>query len=247
MASRLRPLLVAAVACAVAGGCAGPATTIIPASTAVSSEEPHPRTPPPVAGTPYAADELAYFSEIALGAEFGDSSSTVRKWTRDVRIAVHGNPTDADLATLEDVLGDLNALIDPIELSVVRSGQNVDLYFAPESDFSRIAPEYIPVNMGFFWTWWDSPGDIDQARVLISTTRVTQAERSHLIREELTQMLGLMNDSYAYPDSIFYQDWTETAAYSSLDEAVIVMLYSPGIEPGMDGDDALAVLGRSGR
>lgn len=237
MTARLRPLAVALAACTLAAGCTAPVATTTPATT----------TPPPATGTPYTTEELAYFSQIALGAEYGDSTATVRKWTRNVRIAVHGDPTDADRETLDDVLGDLDSLIDAIDISVVPSGQNVDLYFVPEPDFSRIAPEYVPVNMGFFWTWWDNPGDISSARVLISTTGVTQAERSHLIREEVTQMLGLMNDSYAHEDSVFYQGWTSTSAYSALDEAVIAMLYTPGIEPAMSADEALAILRAASR
>ena len=41
---------------------------------------------------------------------------------------------------------------------------------------------------------------------------------------------------------MFYQGWTETGAYSDLDEMVIEMLYLPEIEPGMDADAAWAVL-----
>ena len=166
----------------------------------------------------------------------------MKKWTTDVRIAVHGDPSKQDLATLDDVLADLNALIDPIELAIVRSGANADIYFAPESEFSSIAPEYIPVNMGFFWTWWDGEGAITDTRILISTTDITQTERDHVIREELTQCLGLMNDSYAHEDSVFYQGWTSTTEYTSIDEDLVEMLYLPEITPGMDAEAALAVL-----
>ena len=245
---------------AILGGCALPglggaeptptASTASTASTAPASPTPSSPTAPPTstpsapapAGHDYSDAALDYFSAIALSTEYGDGAGEVRKWTTDVRIAVHGDPTDEDLSALVDVVADLNALIGPIEIEVVRSEANVDLHFSPETDFAGIAPEYIPVNMGFFWTWWDGDGAITRARILVSTTDITQTEREHIIREEVTQSLGLMNDSYTYVDSIFYQGWTSPTEYTALDESLIEMLYLPEIAPGMPAADALEAL-----
>jgi hypothetical protein len=234
-------------ACGVSGGVTVPATS--------TSAAPSPATPSPTASstTPsvttapphgFSQEAIGYFVEIAFGAEYGGTPEIV-KWTTNVRIAVHGDPTDSDTLALKDVVSDLNALIDPIEISIVTTGQNVDLYFYPEEQFSQIEPAYVPVNMGFFWTWPDDTGSITEAHILISTTRVTQEERNHLIREELTQALGLMRDSYTYDDSIFYQGWTATQDYSDLDRSLIEMLYLPEVTPGMDVGEALAVIPRS--
>ena len=48
----------------------------------------------------------------------------------------------------------------------------------------------------------------------------------HLLREELTQSLGLFNDSWDYPESIFYQAWTTTTEYAPIDSELIDMLYN---------------------
>ena len=50
--------------------------------------------------------------------------------------------------------------------------------------------------------------------------------QKHLLREELTQSLGLRNDSYTYPESIFYSNWTNTTEYTELDKSLIDMLYN---------------------
>lgn len=192
--------------------------------------------------TQYSQAALGYFGEIAFSPEFGTSAGGLVKWTEDVRIAVHGDPTEEDIETLHDVVADLGELIDTIQIEVVDTGQNVDLHFAPEAQFASIEPNYVPVNMGFFWVWWDGGRNITEARILVSTTGVTQAERSHLIREEVTQSLGLMMDSSSYPDSIFQQAWTETQQYSDLDEAVIELLYLPQLTPGMTYEEALAAI-----
>jgi hypothetical protein len=197
--------------------------------------------PPPSSLETYSQSEIDYFLEIALGSEFGSANSVVKKWQEDIRIGVHGSPTAEDMRTLNAVVNELNDLIDGISLEITDRNSNIDIHFAPESQFRSIEPNYRPRNMGFFWTWWRNYS-LNRARILISTEGVTQAERSHLIREELTQSLGLMQDSRRYSDSIFYQGWTSTNQYSDLDRAVISMLYRTDITPGMTRSQVQASL-----
>ena len=57
-------------------------------------------------------------------------------------------------------------------------------------------------------------------------TKENQKAQKHLLREELTQSLGLCNDSWKYDNSIFYQGWTTTNQYSEMDKRLIDMLYN---------------------
>jgi hypothetical protein len=222
-------------------GDGGAATTVATTTTrAVTTTTAAPTTT--LAPISYSAEAIAYFEEVAFGQEFGDAAGEIRKWTHDVRIVVHGDPSDEDLVTLYDVVVDLNAMIGTIVIDIVASDGNFDIHFAPEPEFAAIEPNYVPVNMGFFWVWWDGGGNITDARVLVSTTGLTQPERNHIIREEVTQSLGLMRDSFAFEDSIFYQGWTETQEYSELDELLIEMLYLPEVEPQMTVEEAQAVI-----
>jgi hypothetical protein len=213
-------------------------TTTIAATTTTRAAATTSSTSTTLAVT-YPQAALDYFVEIAFGPEFGGGPQEIRKWTQDVEIVVHGDPNAEDLATLDDVIADLNEIIDTIEIRIVESGGQVDLHFAPEPEFEAIEPNYVPVNMGFFWVWWDGLGNITRTRVLVSTTGLTQEARNHVIREEVTQQLGLMSDSFSYEESMFYQGWTTTQEYSTLDELVIELLYLPEIEVGMAVDQAL--------
>jgi hypothetical protein len=216
------------------------------ASPAVDCDEYLGAVAPPIStGVPaFGYQSVAYFEEIAFGTEYGGGSEVIHRWTDDVAVAVHGDLNEEDRANLCRVLFDINALVDTIDVSIVGSGQNVNLYYAPQSDFKGIEPGYVPGNLGFFYTWWDATGSMTEAKILIATDQVTQAERNHLVREELTQILGLMKDSYAYPDSIFYQEWTEVQEYADIDEDVIAILYLPEIVPGMTPEEARAVIPR---
>ncbi|NET10681.1 MAG: DUF2927 domain-containing protein [Symploca sp. SIO2B6] len=187
---------------------------------------------------PSAEEQIDYFLEIAMGSEYGNASSRIRKWDSDLYIHVQGDPTAQDLTSLQTIVTELNGLIDTVDLHILddsprsRRRANVTMHFVPVTEFSQHVPEYHPGNLGYAWVWWQD-NTIYDATILISTDNVTQQERTHLIREELTQSLGLLQDSFRYEDSIFFQQWTSTAAYSDLDQAIIKMLYHPAIEPGM--------------
>lgn len=193
-------------------------------------------TPPPTAPWRPDAATLQEFEAIAFGGEFSRDRSlqVIRKWATDLRIAIAGRPTQGDLETLERTIADLSGLIAPRRIRLERQNSNVAIHFVPTAEFRRIEPNYVEGNRGFFYVWWNNRSEITRSRILIATDGITQAERSHLIREELTQSLGLMNDSWRDPASTFYQGWTATQTYTDRDRAIIRLLYDPRIQPGMN-------------
>ena len=191
----------------------------------------------------YEPKVIDYFIEVALGAEFGDSVPVIKKWNNDIRIKINGEPTEADMQTINDIVNDLNELLYGIKVKIVEKNENVNIAFSPESDFTSIDPNYIPTNYGFFWALWhDDNYVIYNANIMVSSADITQAERSHLIREELTQSLGLMNDSNIYEDSIFYQEWTDVTNYSAIDKTIIELLYLKKITAGMNKEQVISFL-----
>jgi hypothetical protein len=190
----------------------------------------------------YSEEEIDYFFETVLGSEFGASEPLIHKWTDDIRINVNGIPTAEDLNTLGQVISELNDLVDDISLVLVDGRPNIEIYFTTVESFASIEPNYVPGNMGFFWIYWDSNKALYSGRILIASEEISQQERSHIIREELTQSLGIMNDSYSYEDSIFYQGWTDTLSYAPIDRTVISLLYDPGLLPGMTREEVEGVL-----
>ena len=183
-----------------------------------------------------------YFLEISLGSEFGNRQARIKKWRQDIHIQVKGQPTQTDLQTLRQVIEELDGLISP-EIKITDNDANVDIHFIPERQFSKTEKHYKPRNLGFFWARWDpATYEIYRARILISSTGITQQERNHLIREELTQSLGLMNDSNRHPDSIFYQPWSRITNFSETDKSIIRLLYQEDIQPGMNRSDIIQQL-----
>lgn len=190
----------------------------------------------------YSEQAIEYFQEIAFGSEWGDTDYPVRKWNSNPRIQVYGNPSEEDLNALNQTISDINSLQDRIELKRVDSDPNIKIYFVPLEDFSQYHNNPKPGNWGLFYYWWKPEKFvIDEAKILISTDKPTQQARAHLVREEITQSLGLPRDSYSYPKSIFYQEYTSVPNYTELDKKLIQMLYEDEIKAGMSQTEAIEV------
>jgi len=179
----------------------------------------------------YTQEEIEYFNEIALKSEYSnDNNGQPSKWKSDVNIFVQGQKTPELMAELERIVSELNSIIDPININVVndKSDANLIMLFDSQYEYHKLAPlskEYTEDNWGMFII--NSGKDIYRGTMYIDVVRCTDLQgQKHLLREELTQSLGLKNDSYKYENSIFQQRWTEVTEYAPIDIKVIEMLYN---------------------
>jgi hypothetical protein len=197
---------------------------------------PEPPEFPPADGT-FSQAEIDYYVEIALGSELGNASRRVRKWGEEVVLEVRGAPGEADRAELERVVTELNGLLAEPEVRIAGPGEGGQavIHFAPESTFEEIDSRYVPVNLGFVWITWDGSDRIRTGLVLVDNTdRIDQATRNHLIREEVTQMLGLLQDSPRISGSIFFGSFRPSPTeYLPIDRAVLRMHGDPRVQRGM--------------
>ena len=185
----------------------------------------------------------AYFSEIVFDAEYNTSSSyDLHRWEGPIRVRVYGNPTDEDLQTLDSHIAALGEVDGMPSISRVTLNENIELYFVPLHRIKDYIGGYVEGNWGFFKCWWNSDQQLTYSQIAISTDVTNQKQRNHLILEEFTQALGMMQDSYLYKDSIFYGKWTEIQALSALDWEIVRMTYSPLLDSGMSEAVAVHVL-----
>lgn len=190
---------------------------------------------------PFPCQDLKRLKTITLKREFSRSSRRVQKWENDIYIRVRGTPTKADLKTLAQVAQEINALQGQIKLHIQASStplekDNIEMIFAPYKDFKKIDSRVRPRNKGYFIAEQDK-SIIYTSKILIASTKVNQQERNHLIREELTQSLGLYYDTRDQPDSIFEAKWTTVQNYSAQDKRLIQLLYSPALKAGTHKQD----------
>lgn len=190
---------------------------------------------------PYSSQSVQYFKEIAFGSEFNDFSSNqaIKKWNSEVRIQLHGSYNREDEQELANIISELKELTG-LSIRQVTSNANMNIYYVAQNEFSRIFPNY-QVNspqIGFFSIHWDPSNN----NILSATIAVKESLegnlRKHILREEVTQSLGLAKDSYQYTNSIFQQS-TQSAPiqYARIDKEVIRILYDPRIRAGMTKQD----------
>ena len=169
---------------------------------------------------------IDYYNEVVMNSEFDGSVSEPTKWTTDMKIYVEGQPSSELLSELKRVVGELNDIINPIDLIIVnnKSEANMFVYFGSANNFANMYPSLdrnrLENNWGYFTV------GVNKGKMYVDITRANNEEQKHLLREELTQSLGLLNDSNKYPESIFYQDWTTTTKFAPIDRELIDMLYN---------------------
>ena len=150
---------------------------------------------------------LDYLIEVAFGTEFGEDREEAKliKWTKpQVTIKKYGNFNQYLANCLDQIIADFNALSETTKLGITDSDNDIDLYLVPKEQFTEIEPGYVPGNEGFFYITWDKDNVIISSTILINSVgQIGDKARCHLMREELTQSMGLGQDSDKYSDSIF--------------------------------------------
>jgi len=210
------------------------------------------------------ADLLRHFDVVAFGNEMtGKRFDIVRKWGVPVRIGLFGTRPPPYLDTyVENTVGDLRRITGhPIELyyatSMTQAGTlpgdidvgnvNVVLFYGRGED--------IPAAVGKFWkndpdtfrrlmqqatcfaNYSARQGEIVSAVVVIPASLPESFVQACVV-EELTQILGLPNDSNEVSPSIF----NDTSRYFDLtghDRWLLRALYQTDIVPGMAREEAL--------
>lgn len=151
---------------------------------------------------------------------------------------------------LEGIIAEINSLSSGITLRRVstQAESNYLIYFGNRTtyytQYEPAVASLVEANYGVFWVNWDGRYRIYRGSMYVDTERTEHIDcQKHLLREELTQSLGMMQDTDDYPSSIFYQSWTCSPRYSDLDKQLIRWQLSPSIKPGMTREDLLSLWG----
>lgn len=183
-----------------------------------------------IASEGYSTSTKNYFKEICYGSEFGSENASVVRWEKNMKIFVSGQKPDYLINELNSIVSELNSIIDPIQITFVnnKSDANYVIYFCSASQYGNAEPAaapYVEDNYGLFIV--NRTDEIKSGSMYVDIYRCNTIDvQKHILREELTQSLGLMKDSYSHVNSIFYQGWTETTSYAPIDVELIEILYN---------------------
>ncbi len=187
----------------------------------------------------YEIDVIEYFKEVALGFEFGNASKITRKWESELKIFVDGEPNSELLDELDDILLQINELAkNGFQIVIVEepSISNFYIFFGTGTDYAQLYPSQsglVGSNWGLFSLYWNSDNQFTTGHMYVDIVRADMNEQKHLLREELTQSLGLARDSQKYTESIFQSSWTITNEYAEIDKDLIRLLYHPDMKIGL--------------
>lgn len=191
---------------------------------------------------------LEYFEEVVLHVEYpgeGGNPALVQKWTDPIYYRILGEPTEEDLAVLNDFFAQLNEIPgfpgiyaateqDPVNLTIGFWDQetfDAAFYDMLQGDYATGATQ--------FWYYTDT-NDIYTARIGYRTD-ISQAERNSILIEEIVNTLGI-TDTVLRTDSIVYQYSDENLALSDVDWIILKLLYDPAIRCGMDFDSCSRII-----
>lgn len=214
------------------------------------------------------ADLARNFEKVALNREYrreggvlieAETPTTISRWTQPVRYqVVGGGVTPVDLLEYRSFAQRLQTLTG-LPVIEVDAEPNVSiLILGPEerADFiDSLEKDGLAERMPLVVEWArevrypcigqvgyldvDS-GEISGAMIVIKA-ELQGVFRTSCIHEELTQALGLMNDSDEVRPSIFNDD-QEFALLTEHDEYLIRILYDRRLHPGMTAEEVRAAL-----
>ena len=173
-----------------------------------------------------------YYEEITSGSELDGFSKEKFKFYKDVKIYIYGEKNDTLISELNKIVGELNDLIETINVSIISDSTkaNVKVYFGSAEYFcskrsDKLVHDLSKYAQGFVLAF-PCYGVLNGSSVFVNTAVIDNMTRKkHVLREELTQAFGFCHDSYKYPDSIFYENFSSVTEYSELDKLVITRHY----------------------
>ncbi len=209
---------------------------------------------------------LRNFDIVAFGNEYsGRRYETVRKWAGPIRFGIQGGDYPAYLERyVVQMIGDLQRLTGhPMELyysfrkqkakelpkDFSPSKVNVILFYLPDRDIPKAVARYWDnseeevremVRVSTCFAKFMTKGSTIKAAVVVFPSRHPQNYIRACVVEELTQILGLPNDSNEVRPSIF-NDGSRYMELTTHDRWMVRMLYDPRITVGMPRQQAINI------
>lgn len=211
-----------------------------------------------VAAAPLAADKYlmpgpssdpAYvakaFAAVVHGREYEQGSFVLSRWPGDIRYRVHQQVSDPQaLALIEMHLAQL-ADISGRRFVKVEDGAALDIYLTRASAWRKLIGSEVgekaaaTVQGAVCLASFNAPaGKIERAQVFIPIEQARmQGKLVSCVVEELTQVMGLPNDSDAVFPSVF-NDRSPEELLTPLDWLLLRLLYDDRLESGMSATES---------
>lgn len=189
-------------------------------------------------------DVITCFNEVCLSAEFVNSGdpSYLQRWNAPITYRVYGEPTDEDLAKIEEFAGWLNTLFGFPGIYEAREDEYVNLriHFCNQETMTDLMGDNFAYMDGGVTFWYSD--DVIYDAIICIRTDLDQYLRNSVILEEIYNGLGPVQDTDLRPDSIIYSGFSEPQELTGMDQLILKLLYHPDLSCGMDAAECEAVI-----
>ena len=193
-------------------------------------------------GWPSAEVLARQFERIAFTSEFGGQSRAGKliRWVGPIRVRLTGHMPDRFRAEVERQLAELREL-SGLSIEIAREGaEGLPPPMTVEFSTSRGGTTFDP-QAPCRTLIWETSHVIQRVQIYI--TPYPDELRRHCIAEELTQALGLADDSTVVRDSIFH-DASARQRIAPWDALMVRVLYDARLRAGMPKAEAMPVVRR---
>lgn len=200
--------------------------------------------------SPYEQEVINHFKEVALKTEYGDNPQRIVKWKSVMYLypmlngkSIKSGQCIEQLAILRKTIKTINLLADnnfKIILTDDAKKSNSLIYFTSQEKMNEMFPDFFVgieekvagLTKGYWKNYY-----LYKTEIFIDIDESLEVQESAIL-EEISQSIGLPNDTKKHSNSVFYQnksnDNTTVTDFSSLDKDVIQLLYHPKIKAGLD-------------
>ena len=174
----------------------------------------------------YSKEAFNYLYEIGFHTDSHKEEITIKKWNKDIKYYIQGDTLPNDTKYVKNCIEKLNKINLPIKFSIVDNikNSNVVIYFGDRISLKHLN---IPSNALGMYIPFVKERIIYKGQVVIFDEEKKPTNRESMILEEMTQIIGSCDDSFSYPESVFYELENSPLNYTKLDVEVMKLAYDP--------------------
>lgn len=195
----------------------------------------------------------ALFEEVVFGAEYKETvaQTVVTKWQGPVRISMQGKSLKPVAKVLESHIRELIKLTG-LDINFVKpnqNGNNVYLLVVPPEQMASVPIPGAPVKLletlaepkACYFITAKKPADRIVAAWIVINSEREDRDIGHCIIEEITQAMGLPNDTSLVKETVFNNAYN-TLRLHPVDRILVKTLYDKRLTPGMPKAQAMQLV-----
>lgn len=189
----------------------------------------------------YGLEVINYFYETAFHEDTNTNIlNNAYKWKDDIKVSLQGDLLKNDSLYVREALAKINALNIPISINLVTDSRksNLRIIFGnfktlEDSLKFKLEPKFLGVGHIKNNAKHLTSGIIgirnDPKFDSLDISKSSYLMRKKVILEEITQVLGIMGDSYTYYESLFFEGNNNVGDLSDIDKKTIEFLYDKNV------------------